>query len=74
MTKSAKEKLAVKLSETDKTDNDRKGKPVFPIIYAATVLTDLVELILLLGWIAIGSILLLISGKTITATGKHRCL
>ena len=42
MTKSAKEKLAVKLSETEKPDSYRKGKPVFPVINAATVLTDLV--------------------------------
>lgn len=42
MTKSAKEKLAVKLSETEKPDSYRKGKPVFPDINAATYLTDLV--------------------------------
>ena len=42
MTKSAKEKLAVKLSETEKPDSYRKGKPVFPVTNTATVLTDLV--------------------------------
>lgn len=42
MTKSAKERLAVKLSETEKPESYRKGKPVFPVINAATVLTDLV--------------------------------
>jgi hypothetical protein len=44
MAKSAKENLAVKLLETDleKHDSYSKCKPVFPVINAATVLTDLV--------------------------------
>lgn len=42
MTKSAREKVAVKLSETEKPDSYRRGKPVFPVINATTVLTDLV--------------------------------
>ena len=42
MTKSAKEKLAVKLSETEKPESYRKGKPVFPVNNAATVFTDLI--------------------------------
>ena len=37
-----KKKLAVKLSEIEKPESCKKGKPVFPVINAATVLTDLV--------------------------------
>ena len=37
-----KEKVAVKLSETEKHESYRKGKAVFPVIKIATVLTDLV--------------------------------
>ena len=42
MTKCEKEKLTLKLSETEKPDSYRTGKPVFPVINRATVLTDLV--------------------------------
>lgn len=42
MTKSAKEELAVKLSETENPDSYRRGKPIFPVINEATLLTDLV--------------------------------
>ena len=42
MTKSAKKKLTVKLSETEKPESYRKGKPGFPVINAATVLTNII--------------------------------
>ena len=42
MTKSAKEKLAIKLSETEKPESCMEDRPVFPVINAATVLIHLV--------------------------------
>lgn len=42
MTKSVKEEIAVKLSETEKPESYRRGKPVFPTIGGSTTLTDLV--------------------------------